>query len=134
SRPLIRATGGSKNWNKTRNMCGRCLSAGIARTGKLTMYPHNYQTPLLPTKMLSDSVLPADIRPPAVMPGASQPRHVLLTGATGFLGAYLLRTLLDETEADVYCLVRATTGDALARIRQNLERYGLWQSSLSERI
>ena len=84
--------------------------------------------------MLPDSILPADIRPAAAMPDASEPRHVLLTGATGFLGAYLLRTLLDETQADVYCLVRAANGDALARIRQNLERYGLWQSSLSERI
>src|SRR5207248_10557750 len=115
-------------------MCGRCLSAGIVRTGKFIMYPHNYQTPLLPTKMLSDSILPADIRPAAVMPGASQPRHMLLTGATGLLGAYLLRTLLDETQADVYCLVRAANGYALARIRPNLAGYGLWQSSLSGRI
>ena len=76
------------------------------------MHLHNYQTALLPIKMLSDSVLPADICPAAVMPIISEPRNVLLTGATGFLGAYLLRALLDETEADVYCLARAVNGEA----------------------
>ena len=49
------------------------------------MHLHNYQTALLPIKMLSDSVLPADICPAAVMPIISEPRNVLLTGATGFL-------------------------------------------------
>ncbi|MDJ0383086.1 amino acid adenylation domain-containing protein [Streptomyces sp. G-G2] len=35
------------------------------------------------------------------------PRHVLLTGASGFLGAHLLRELLDRTDADLHLLVRA---------------------------
>src|ERR1700730_3781918 len=53
--------------------------------------------------MLSDSVLPACIHPAAGTPGMDHPQHVLLTGASGFLGAYLLRALLEETEADIYC-------------------------------
>ena len=44
------------------------------------------------------------------------PREVLLTGATGFLGAHLLRELLTATDARVWCLVRAQ-GDADARDR-----------------
>ncbi|MEV0460004.1 SDR family oxidoreductase [Catellatospora methionotrophica] len=33
--------------------------------------------------------------------------RVLLTGATGFVGSFLLKTLLTATDADVVCLVRA---------------------------
>jgi thioester reductase-like protein len=39
-------------------------------------------------------------------------RVVLLTGATGFLGSFLLRELLTRTDADVLCLVRAATEEA----------------------
>jgi hypothetical protein len=48
---------------------------------------------LLSRQALSASMLP-------------EPRRVLLTGATGFLGAFLLRELLVSTEVTVYCLVR----------------------------
>jgi thioester reductase-like protein len=36
-----------------------------------------------------------------------EPAEILLTGATGFCGAHLLRTLLETTGAEVHCLVRA---------------------------
>lgn len=36
-----------------------------------------------------------------------RPLEILLTGSTGFLGAHLLRELLDATTARVWCLVRA---------------------------
>jgi thioester reductase-like protein len=45
----------------------------------------------------------------------------LLTGATGFLGGYLLRELLEQTDAPVYCLARSranVTGER--RLRDNL--------------
>jgi len=53
-------------------------------------------------------------------------RHVLLTGATGFLGAFLLAELLERSQARVTCLVRAE-GDqrALERVRATLRTYGL---------
>ncbi len=44
-------------------------------------------------------------------------RHVLLLGATGFLGAHLLYELLDKTEADVHCIVR---GEDKAQAKQRL--------------
>ena len=84
--------------------------------------------------MVADSLLPADIRPPAAQTGVDPGRCILLTGATGFLGAYLLRELLAETEADIYCLVRAGRCEGLTRIRRNLERYDLWNASLASRI
>lgn len=34
------------------------------------------------------------------------PKHILLTGATGFVGTYLLQELLHSTEATIHCLIR----------------------------
>jgi thioester reductase-like protein len=65
---------------------------------------------------------------------APTPRHILLTGATGLVGGYLLRALVDATDAQVWCLVRAPARQGLARVRANLERYGLWQEVLAKRI
>jgi thioester reductase-like protein len=49
-----------------------------------------------------------------------------LTGATGFLGAYLLSALLERSDATIFCLVRATdVQSGLARIQSNLTRYEL---------
>ena len=54
------------------------------------------------------------------------PREVLLTGATGFLGAHLLSELLAATDARVWCLVRAQgDADARARIAAAAARYEL---------
>ncbi|RZI42232.1 amino acid adenylation domain-containing protein [Herbaspirillum sp. HC18] len=51
---------------------------------------------------------------------------VLLTGATGWVGAYLLKELLSSTNANVACVVRAKDGeDGLSRIVANLRRYNL---------
>ena len=52
-----------------------------------------------------------------------EPRAVLLTGATGFLGTFLLRELLDRTDLRVHCLVRGTA--TTERLRSSLRRYGL---------
>ncbi|MET8977517.1 thioester reductase domain-containing protein [Streptomyces sp. NPDC004539] len=83
-----------------------------------------------------DARLPEDIRPAGGTPGTGvDPGRVLLTGATGFLGAFLLRDLLRTTSATVHCLVRgADEGEALARLRANLEWYGVWEESAGERI
>ena len=47
--------------------------------------------------------------PPAVGRGnpTAVPGRILLTGATGFLGSWLLRELLARTSAEIYCLVRS---------------------------
>ncbi|MEC4090388.1 non-ribosomal peptide synthetase [Pseudoalteromonas rubra] len=53
-------------------------------------------------------------------------RHVLLTGATGFLGSHLLAELLATTEAQIYCLVRASSVEqARSRITDNAKQYAL---------
>jgi nonribosomal peptide synthetase MxcG len=63
------------------------------------------------------------------------PSRILLTGATGFVGAFLLRELLDRTDAEVWCLVRASGEDAARqRLRAALDRYRLWRDELAHRI
>lgn len=63
------------------------------------------------------------------------PRHILLTGATGFLGAFLLRQLLDRTAATMHCLVRAgSVEEGHRRLQEALHSYGLWQADLRSRI
>jgi thioester reductase-like protein len=65
----------------------------------------------------------------------TDPRAVLLTGATGFLGAFLLRDLLAHTGAAVHCLVRAdNAADARQRIERNLEAHGIAPGAAAERI
>jgi amino acid adenylation domain-containing protein/thioester reductase-like protein len=63
------------------------------------------------------------------------PTAILLTGATGFLGAFLLYELLQQTTADIYCLIRAkTTAIATEKLQNHLKSYLLWDESFHERI
>ena len=62
-------------------------------------------------------------------------RSILLTGATGFLGAFLLHELLRKTDADIYCLVRGKdVKSGFQRIQNNLQSYSLWKTQDSQRI
>ena len=55
-------------------------------------------------------------------------KRFLLTGATGFLGAYLLADLL-KSKKDVVCLVRGSDAEsARQRISDNMKSYGLEHS------
>ncbi|MFE1273322.1 thioester reductase domain-containing protein, partial [Streptomyces sp. NPDC058758] len=80
--------------------------------------------------------LAEDIRPAAeLVPVVADPDHVLLTGATGFLGAFLLRDLMRSTTATVHCLVRGDdAAHAHARLRENMERYGVGEAVDPERL
>lgn len=63
------------------------------------------------------------------------PKSILLTGSTGFLGAYLLDELLEKTTANIYCLVRCSDPEAgKQRLKSNLEFYLLWKEKFSDRI
>jgi amino acid adenylation domain-containing protein/thioester reductase-like protein len=60
---------------------------------------------------------------------------IFLTGATGFLGAFLLDGLISETDARIHCLVRQREdSDGMEAIEANLQRYGLWRPAWEERI
>jgi amino acid adenylation domain-containing protein/thioester reductase-like protein len=61
--------------------------------------------------------------------------NIFLTGATGFLGTFLLHELLQQTRSDIYCLVRATNlEEGRAKIQKTLQRAHLWHESLNARI
>ncbi|MFF6785557.1 amino acid adenylation domain-containing protein [Streptomyces sp. NPDC012510] len=61
---------------------------------------------------------------PAEPASWEKPAHIFLTGATGFLGGYLLRELLASTDATVHCLVRADDdATAMARLQRNTSHY-----------
>lgn len=63
---------------------------------------------------------------------------VFLTGATGFLGAYLLRELLQRTNPQVRKViahVRASDrAQASSRVKKSCEAYGVWEEAWSSRV
>jgi len=64
-----------------------------------------------------------------------KPEHILLTGATGFVGAFLLHDLLETTSAEVHCLLRADNlEEGMQRIKRNLGTYRLWNDPYKNRI
>ncbi|TWU06101.1 type I polyketide synthase [Stieleria varia] len=61
---------------------------------------------------------------------------ILVTGGTGFLGAYLLHYLLESNpQLQIHCLVRAdSAAAAIQRLQENQEKYCLWNPGFAERI
>ena len=54
-------------------------------------------------------------------------QNILLTGATGFLGAYTVAEILNTTQAHIHCLVRPKRGEnSKERIEKQLKRYQVW--------
>ena len=63
------------------------------------------------------------------------PTAILLTGATGFLGAFLLAELTAQTDARIHCLVRADSAEAAGdRLRLAADRYGLAPPAFGDRV
>ncbi|MBS0975085.1 non-ribosomal peptide synthetase [Serratia rubidaea] len=67
-----------------------------------------------------DAKLPPDVQinPHFEPQQLTQPRAILLTGASGFVGSHLLADLLATRQADIYCLVR---GDSAEHAGQRLD-------------
>ena len=63
-------------------------------------------------------------------------RHVLVTGATGFLGRFLMRDLLTrESRLTVHCIVRADTPEhGFERLKANMEHAEVWDDAFAPRI
>ena len=84
----------------------------------------------------AEAILDPAIHPEtAILEPTAEPTRILLTGATDFLGAFLLRELLLQTQAEIYCLVRSDDAEsAKKRIQSSLEHYSIWDEHLSYRI
>lgn len=60
------------------------------------------------------------------MPEPEQVRNIFLTGATGYLGIYVLRALVQTTDCRIHCLLRCRDEDSgYLRLRQMSEEKGL---------
>lgn len=74
---------------------------------------------------------------PANFRAKSQPT-VFLTGATGFLGAYLIKDVLERTSRKLRLIAHVRSvkdpKGAMARLRRSLEGYGLWQDEWASRL
>ncbi|NER48988.1 MAG: amino acid adenylation domain-containing protein [Symploca sp. SIO1A3] len=65
----------------------------------------------------------------------TRPQQIFLTGATGFLGKFLLSELLKKTEAEIYCLVRAShPQEGKEKIQKSLSKCSLWNQKENQRI
>jgi nonribosomal peptide synthetase DhbF len=81
-----------------------------------------------------DAVLPDHLRPQGGDLKAI-PRDILITGATGFLGSYLLAELMATTEATLHCLVRGESHeDAKQRLVNALSTKDLWTEAWATRL
>lgn len=74
-----------------------------------------------------DAILSEHIQPTQkISANLHDPQAILLTGAGGFLGIYLLRELLKKTKAKIYCLIRKGNFETPAkRLITTLKRFGL---------
>ncbi|KAB8320088.1 non-ribosomal peptide synthetase [Tolypothrix campylonemoides VB511288] len=88
------------------------------------------------TNLEAETILDSTINPVGVpVIDVTEPCCIFLTGATGFLGAFLLHELLLQTSADIYCLVRSSNSEeGKKRIQETLESYLLWTESFMSRI
>ena len=85
-------------------------------------------------KQLPSTLQTAD---PAAIRTSPNPT-VFLTGATGFLGSYIVKDILERTSrpCKLIALVRGVKDSkaALSRLQTSLQAYGLWQDDWSARL
>src|ERR1700722_19207340 len=83
--------------------------------------------------MSNDRKLIFEPRVPSSMPEIPMLNHVLLTGGTGFIGPFLIKSLLEQTRAKMYVLVRASDEkQGRRRLRAAMESMGPCGAGLME--
>ena len=74
---------------------------------------------------------------PSAQISLAEKRTVFLTGATGFLGAYLLRDLLERQSPSLNVIAHARAKSSQAafdRVRQSCRAYGVWSDAWLSRL
>jgi thioester reductase-like protein len=75
--------------------------------------------------MNSDRKLIFEPTKPAPVPAVPVLNHVLLTGGTGFIGPFLMKSLLEQSRAKIYVLVRASDeNQGKQRLKAAMESMG----------
>jgi pyochelin synthetase len=87
-------------------------------------------------ELRADAVLDTRIEPrSAVVDPDWTGGQQLITGVTGFIGAYLFEELLRKSSARFACLVRtADPEQGFIRIREVMKRYDLWDEAFAHRF
>lgn len=86
-----------------------------------------------PIVIEKEAFLEADIVPIGSPVQKEDSQKILLTGATGFLGVYLLADLLKQGKCIVYCLMRCeSVSEGTSRLRALLKSFGLWEEEYSK--
>lgn len=85
---------------------------------------------------LDGEVLRAKSLPSSFPTGVVRPETIMITGATGFLGASILENILNRNNGiRVIALVRAkSSSEALARVKTTCVAYGTWSASWESRL
>ena len=98
-----------------------------------TNSPVSFAPPLL--DLAAEAVLDPTIQPVGNTVFITNPKNIFLTGGTGYLGAFIIKELLEVSEATLYCLVRASNvEEGKSKLENNLQQYGIWQDEYSSRI
>lgn len=75
-----------------------------------------------------------DLAFPSAAGAPRRPEAVLVTGATGFVGAFVVHELLQQGIV-VHCIVRASGAEhARARLVDTLEGYGIWEPGYASQL
>jgi len=65
----------------------------------------------------------------------TSPSNIFFLGGTELVGAFLIYKLLQQTTADIYCLVEAENFEqGKLKLQQNLQVYGILQEEFTSRI
>jgi amino acid adenylation domain-containing protein/thioester reductase-like protein len=89
---------------------------------------------MTPQQLLAEAKLPDEIYPKTAKKLNRQ--QIFLTGATGFIGTFLLQELLiKHPQSVIYCLVRSNNiKEASDRLRDTMKRYEIWDDHFGTRI
>ncbi|HEV7745455.1 MAG TPA: amino acid adenylation domain-containing protein [Pyrinomonadaceae bacterium] len=111
--------------------------AGIAALVDIYQREGNYGVTAWTIEQVeADAELAAAITAEGLPPFApGTPQRIFLTGATGYLGAFMLEQLLRTSNVECCCLVRASSREkGFDRIREAMQGYHIWDDSFAARI
>ena len=85
--------------------------------------------------MRDDTRLLFELPAPAPVPKIPVTRHILLTGGTGFIGPFLMKSLLEQTQAMIHVLVRASDEtQGMQRLRAAMHSMGSVPADVMEKF